>query len=296
MDKDAEVQSTVNVAPIEGCLSIVATPIGNLDDFSPRARQTLADADRILVEDRRHAQKLFHSMGLHPRTEIFHEHNERQQIPKILQYLRNGEKIAMISDAGMPLVSDPGFPLVAMLRAEKIPVTVVPGPNAALSALVLSGLPSDSFCFEGFLPVKKGARRRKLEILAHEERTLVFYEAPHRIMETLEDMGAILGEDRPAVLCRELTKIYEESTGNSIGNILQDLRINPEKIRGEMTLVVGGGERKVPGTEMVDRLLRPLLAELPLAQAVRLAEAQSGLPHRVLYQRALSLTSPKSSD
>ncbi len=274
----------------------MATPIGNLEDLSPRARQTLADADRILVEDRRHAQKLFHSMGLHPRTEIFHEHNERQQIPKILQYLRNGEKLAMISDAGMPLVSDPGFPLVATLRAENIPVTVVPGPNAALSALVLSGLPSDRFCFEGFLPARKGARCRKLETLVQEERTLIFYEAPHRILETLEDMESIFGGDRPAVLCRELTKIHEECCGNCIGDILHDFRRSPERLRGEMTLVVGGGEQESPGMETVDRLLRPLLSELPLAQAVRLAEAQSGLSHRVLYQRALSLTSLGSSD
>ncbi|MGC9127621.1 MAG: 16S rRNA (cytidine(1402)-2'-O)-methyltransferase [Acidithiobacillus sp.] len=279
-----------------GELFVVATPIGNLEDLSPRAAATLARVDRVLVEDRRHAQRLLQHLGLHPPTLALHEHNERELLPKILTELREGALLALISDAGMPLISDPGFPLLAALRRESVRVTVIPGPSAVTAALALAGLPSDRFCFEGFLPAKSGARRRTLERLKSEERTLVFYEAPHRIIAALEDLGQIFGADRPAALCRELSKLHEECLRDDLGTLLQVLRDTPEKQRGEMTLVVAGAPSSAPEEEQTRILLRPLLAELPLTQAVRIAEAQSGLPHRLLYQTALALTSAALPD
>jgi len=279
-----------------GELFVVATPIGNLEDLSPRAAATLARVDRILVEDRRHAQRLLQHLGRHPPTVALHEHNEREMLPRILAELREGAALALISDAGMPLISDPGFALLAALRHEPVRVTVIPGPSAVTAALALAGLPSDRFCFEGFLPAKTGARRRALERLQREERTLVFYEAPHRILSTLEDMGELFGADRPAALCRELSKVHEECLREDLGTLLRVLREKPEKQRGEMTLVVAGASVQTPEEAQIQTLLRPLLAELPLTQAVRIAEAQSGLPHRLLYQSALALTSATSPD
>ncbi len=300
MEKSAGVQLMTDVLQSvesgrKGRLDIVATPIGNLEDLSPRARRVLATADRVLVEDRRHAQRLFQSIGAQPRTELVHEHNEREQIARILAFLAAGEQLALISDAGMPLISDPGYPLIAALRRAGATVGVIPGPSAVVAALAISGLPSDRFCFEGFLPPRKGARQQRLESLVRESRTLVFYEAPHRILETLTAMTEVFQPHRQAVLCRELSKIHEESLGDCLGDILQTLMDNPERVRGEMALVVAGAAHQEPGEEDQERILRPLLAELPLAQAVRIAQVQTGVPHRTLYQRALALTSRSSS-
>jgi 16S rRNA (cytidine1402-2'-O)-methyltransferase len=278
-----------------GQLDIVATPIGNLEDLSPRAQRVLREADRVLVEDRRHAQRLFRSIGLQPRTEPLHEHNEREQIPRILAWLAAGERLALISDAGMPLISDPGYPLVSELRRAGVRIAVIPGPSALLAALALAGLPTDRFCFEGFLPAKSGARQQRLQELAQETRTLVLYEAPHRILDTLQEMCDRFGAERGAVLARELTKLHEEGIGENLGEILATLNAHPERQRGEMCLVVAGAAASAPAEADLDQLLRPLLAELPLAQAVRIAEAQSALPHRRLYQRALALTSAAGS-
>ncbi|WP_123101154.1 16S rRNA (cytidine(1402)-2'-O)-methyltransferase [Acidithiobacillus sulfuriphilus] len=270
-----------------GQLTIIGTPIGNLDDLSPRAARAMAEAELILVEDSRHAQRLFRHLGLQPKTLALHEHNERDLAPRIAERIAAGERIALLSDAGMPLLSDPGYPLLAALRARQLPVRVIPGPNAALAALVLSGLPSDRFAFEGFLPAKGAARRVRLDALRAEPRTLIFYEAPHRIAATLQDMVAAFGAQRPAALCRELTKIYEECLRHSLGDLLALFAAAPEKLRGEMTLVVAGAPEAAPDQALADRVLTPLLAELPLAQAVRLAAALSGIPHRVLYELAL---------
>lgn len=270
-----------------GQLTIIGTPIGNLDDLSPRAARAMVEAELILVEDSRHAQRLFRHLGLQPKTLALHEHNERDLAPRIAERIAAGERIALLSDAGMPLLSDPGYPLLAALRARQLPVRVIPGPNAALAALVLSGLPSDRFAFEGFLPAKGGARRVRLDALRTEPRTLIFYEAPHRVAATLQDMVAAFGAQRPAALCRELTKIYEECLRHSLGDLLALLAAAPEKLRGEMTLVVAGAPEAPPDQALADRVLTPLLAELPLAQAVRLAAALSGIPHRVLYELAL---------
>ncbi|WP_242947812.1 16S rRNA (cytidine(1402)-2'-O)-methyltransferase [Acidithiobacillus albertensis] len=274
-----------------GLLTIIATPIGNLEDLSPRAGQAIAGASLILVEDRRHAQRLFQHLGVQPKTMALHEHNERALAPQIAQRIAAGEQIALLSDAGMPLISDPGFPLLALLREQQLPVTIIPGPNAAVAALSLSGLPSDRFSFEGFLPAKAGARRARLAVLQSESRTMIFYEAPHRIVATITDMAELWGLNRPAALCRELTKIYEECIRDSLGGLLEQLSQHPDKVRGEMTLILGGAPEQDPGEQEADRWLAPLLEELPLTQAVRIAEAQSGMAHRLLYRRALALTS-----
>lgn len=274
-----------------GQLTIIATPIGNLDDLSPRAQRAIGAAALILVEDRRHAQRLFQHLGVQPKTLALHEHNERVLAPQIALRIAAGEHIALLSDAGMPLISDPGFPLLALLREQQLPVTIIPGPNAALSALALSGLPSDRFSFEGFLPAKGGARRTRILALQREPRSMIFYEAPHRISETLADMVELWGEDRGAALCRELTKVYEECLRDSLGGLAALLRAHPDKVRGEMTLVVGGAPEQTLEEADADRLLGPLLAELPLAQAVRIAASQSSMAHRFLYGRALALTS-----
>lgn len=274
-----------------GLLTIISTPIGNLDDLSPRAAQAIRDASLILVEDRRHAQRLFQHLGIRPKTMALHEHNERALAPQIAQRIAAGEAFAMLSDAGMPLISDPGFPLLALLREQQLPVTIIPGPNAALAALALSGLPSDRFAFEGFLPAKAGARRTRLVALQAASYSMIFYEAPHRIVETLTAMAEVWGAERPAALCRELTKVYEECLRDTLGGLLDLLNQYPGKVRGEMTLVVAGAPERDPGEAEADRWLTPLLNELPLAQAVRIAEMQCGMAHRFLYARALVLTS-----
>jgi len=274
-----------------GLLTIISTPIGNLDDLSPRAAQAIRDASLILVEDRRHAQRLFQHLGIRPKTMALHEHNERALAPQIAQRIAAGEAFAMLSDAGMPLISDPGFPLLALLREQQLPVTIIPGPNAALAALALSGLPSDRFAFEGFLPAKAGARRTRLVALQAASYSMIFYEAPHRIVETLTAMAEVWGFERPAALCRELTKVYEECLRDTLGGLLDLLNQYPGKVRGEMTLVVAGAPERDPSEADADRWLTPLLNELPLAQAVRIAEMQSGMAHRLLYTRALALTS-----
>ena len=288
--------ASIRMEKAVGRLFIVGTPIGNLEDLSPRARRVLGAVDRVLVEDRRHAQRLFQSIGLQPRTEPLHEHNEREQIPRILAFLQAGEQLALISDAGMPLVSDPGYPLIRELRRAGTEIVVVPGPSASLAALVLAGLPTDRFVFEGFLPAKRGARQERLRALRDEARSLIFYEAPHRILATLQDMIDTFAGDRAAVLAREITKLHEEALGETLQEVWEVLTAAPERQRGEMCLVVAGAPAHETTEVELDRWLRPLLQELPLAQAVRIAEAQSGVSHRRVYQRALALTSAAESD
>lgn len=274
-----------------GKLFIVGTPIGNLGDFPPRAREVLAAVDWVLAEDTRHSRRLLDHFGLHPRLQALHEHNERELAPVLIERLAAGETMALISDAGMPLVSDPGYALLRMARERQIPVFVVPGPSAALAALAASGLPSDRFCFEGFPPTKTAARRGALEALKREGRTLIFFESPRRILETLEDMVRIFGADRPAALSRELTKIHEETLRHSLAGLLRLLELAPDKLRGEMVLVVGGAEAAAPAGDdaAVEEILLPLLAALPLSQAVALAVRISGRPRKQVYAQALRL-------
>jgi 16S rRNA (cytidine1402-2'-O)-methyltransferase len=221
-------------------LFIVATPIGNLEDITFRALRVLKEADLIACEDTRYTAKLLTHYGFSVPRESYHEFNEESRVPHLVQLLREGKKIALVSDSGTPLISDPGYRLVSACRQEGIEVVPIPGPCAAVAALVGAGLPSDCFFFAGFLPARSAIRKRRLEEVAQIPATLIFYEAPHRILESLQDMAAILG-DRKAVIARELTKIHEEFVAGKISEILEAFGNRP-KIQGEFVLIVERGE------------------------------------------------------
>ncbi len=230
--------------PAGGVLYLVGTPIGNLGDLTPRARQVLAGVQRLACEDTRRSGLLLHQLGLRdreacsgPRLVSFHQHNQASRIPELLAALEAGEAVAVISDAGLPGISDPGEALVAAARQRGLPVICVPGPSAVTTALVSSGLPSGRFCFEGFLPPRSQQRRQRLRELASDERTLVLFEAPHRLLDLLEDLLAELG-DRPLRVARELTKRHEEQVGPTVSAALEHFRQTPPQ--GECTLVLGG--------------------------------------------------------
>ena len=267
-----------------GVLVLGATPLGNPRDASPRLRDELASADIIAAEDTRRLRRLGHDLDVTFRGRVvsLHDAVERSRSAALLDDLRAGQRVLVVSDAGMPGVSDPGYRLVRMAIDEGIPVTVLPGPSAALAALVVSGLPVDRFCFEGFLPRRAGERRRRLQLLVDEERTMVFFEAPHRIEATLADLAAAFGADRSAALCRELTKTYEEVRRGT----LADLVASAEGTRGEITLVVGGRTTPAdPGapadwvTEVAD-----LVADgASTKDAVTAVAERRGLAKRLVY-------------
>src|SRR5947208_4039727 len=222
-----------------GCLYLVGTPIGNLEDITLRALRILREADRIAAEDTRHTQKLLNHYEISRPLVSYHEHNELTRAPELLVALEQGAKIALVSDAGMPLVSDPGHRLVTLCLRHQIPVVPIPGPSALLAALSASGLPNEEFLFVGFLPARTGERHRALERLRLEDRTLILYEAPHRVAETVADALAILGE-RPACLAREVTKLHEEFLRGKLSEIIAALEERPA--RGEITLILGPPE------------------------------------------------------
>lgn len=271
--------------PSVGCLFIVSTPIGNLGDFSARARETLAAADLICAEDTRHTRPLLAHFGIDRPLLALHEHNEAQQTPQLLARLHAGQRIALVSDAGTPLLSDPGFRLVRAARAAGLTVSPVPGASALLAALVCSGLPCDRFCFEGFLPAKAATRRERLQALAGEMRTLVFYESAHRIVETLDDCAAAFGGKRPACLARELTKRYETILGDCLDAVRAALGGDANQQRGEFVLIVGGADDDLDTQRLQagQRLYARLRRELPPARAARLAAELSGAPRKALY-------------
>lgn len=276
-----------------GALLVVATPIGNLGDLSPRARDVLASADLLLAEDTRHTRQLLAACGIErgPGTvESLHEHNERARVPAIVARLESGARIALVSDAGSPLVSDPGALLVDAAAAAGVDVLAVPGPCAAIAALSVAALPAGRFAFEGFLPSKSAARRRALEALASEPRTMVFYEAPHRLHESLADLAAVLGEQRAATVARELTKRFETVYRGTLGSLARQCADDADMTRGEIVIVVrGNDEEPAKSVVDVDRVLRVLLDELPAAQASKLAAKLTGHARRELYDRALVL-------
>ena len=226
-----------------GVLYVVATPIGNLQDISERAIATLKGVSRIAAEDTRHSARLLSHYGIDTPMVALHEHNEREITPKLIEKLVAGDDLALISDAGTPLISDPGFCLVRAARAAGIRVAPVPGPAACIAALSAAGLPADHFVFEGFLPVRATARRRRLEALVNESRTLVFHESSHRIVECLADMAEILGSDRPAVVARELTKVFETIESGGLAALLAWLRADPNQQKGEFVVLVQGHRR-----------------------------------------------------
>jgi 16S rRNA (cytidine1402-2'-O)-methyltransferase len=272
-----------------GCLYLVGTPIGNLEDITLRALRTLREADQIAAEDTRHTQKLLQRYEIARPLVSYHEHNEMTRAPELLIALEQGAKIALVSDAGMPLVSDPGHRLVTLCLRHQIPVVPVPGPSALLAALSASGLPNEEFLFVGFLPQRSGERRRALERLRIEDRTIIFYEAPHRIAECVADAREILG-DRPACLAREVTKLHEEFRRGKLSVIAVSLEERPA--RGEITLLIGAA---VPGeagahldsaqslSERVEELMRQ--AKLDRKDALKLAAKERGLTRRAAYDR-----------
>ncbi len=276
-----------------GTLFLVATPIGNLGDLSPRACEVLRDADLLLAEDTRHTAQLLHACGIQRPAgtlESLHEHNERSRAAAVVQRLQAGKTVALASDAGTPLVSDPGAALVGAAVAAGVEVVAVPGPCAAIAALTLAALPATSFTFEGFLPPRAAARREKLQDLAVESRTLVFYEAPHRLRESLEDLAAVFGVERPAAVARELTKKFETVYRGTLGSLAQLAARDAGMTRGEIVLVVQGAAGRAAADDAdADRVLRALLEELPVSQAARLAAQITGRPRKDLYERALRL-------
>lgn len=273
-----------------GALYVVATPIGNLEDLSARAIRVLQEVACIAAEDTRHTGQLLRHCGIQTPLLSLHEHNERARLGQVIGLLREGKAIALVSDAGTPLISDPGFPLVRELRRQGLKVIPVPGPSSLLAALSVSGLPTDRFGFEGFLPAKSAARRERLQALAGEERTLVFLEASHRVAETLADLAATFGGDRPAVVARELTKRFEEVQSDTLDGLAVWLAADPVRSKGEFVLLTQGaapaGEADTPE---IRRLLTVLLAELPTSRAVAVAAKYTGLRKKPLYELALTL-------
>ncbi len=274
-----------------GALYVVATPIGNLEDITLRALRILREADLIAAEDTRHTGQLLRHFEIDKPLLSLHEHNERNRLDQVVALLDQGKKIALVSDAGTPLISDPGFPLVRELRRRGLPVIPIPGPSSVLAALSVAGLPTDRFVFEGFLPAKGAARREQLRALASEERTLVFFESSHRVVETLADMIAALGGERLAVIARELTKRFEDIQNATLAELAEWLRADANRTRGEFVMLVAGA----PAVTEVDtpenrRLLTALLAELPVSRAVVVAARLTGLRKKALYDFALTLS------
>lgn len=271
-----------------GILYVVATPIGNLGDMTSRAVEVLQQVGCIAAEDTRHSAGLLRHFGITTPMLSLHEHNERQKAAALLQKLNAGEDIALISDAGTPLISDPGYVLVREAQLAGIRVVPVPGASALIAALSASGLPTDRFSFEGFLPAKGGARRKQLEALRQESRTLAFYESPHRILDSLADMVEVFGESREVVLARELTKTFETIRHDSLGSLLEWVRGDANQQKGEFVVLVHGAEAKAEGIDPETRRIAVLLAEeLPLKQAAALAAKISGEKKNALYKYLL---------
>jgi 16S rRNA (cytidine1402-2'-O)-methyltransferase len=276
-----------------GTLAIVATPIGNLDDLSRRAAACLADADVVACEDTRVTAKLLSAYGIHTPMLAYHEHNAARVRPRLIERLKQGEIVALVSDAGTPLVSDPGYKLLEAALAEGVAVTAVPGASALLAALVLSGLPSDRFFFAGFLPPRSAARRTEIRALAAVPGTLIFYEGQSRLAHTLADLLAVLGP-RPAAVARELTKRFEEVRRGRLDDLAAQYADAEPK--GEIVIVVGppGDEAATETSEAdLDQALEHALATHSVREAASLVSAETGLPRRAVYARALALRKPE---
>ena len=276
---------------LTGILYIVATPIGNLQDITQRALDTFTQVDLIAAEDTRHSGLLLNHYGIKKPFFALHDHNEQEKAHILVEKLKQGSHIALISDAGTPLISDPGFHLVRQCREAGIRVVPLPGACAAITALCASGIASDRFCFEGFLPAKSKARKDKLENIAEEDRTLIFYESTHRILDTLEDMQSVLGEERYIVLAREITKTWETITGNTIKNLREWLLEDPNRTKGEMVLIVEGKPKSDNNDEISPQAVKALeliAEELPLKKAAAIVAELYGYKKNALYQFGLA--------
>ncbi len=274
---------------LAGLLYVVATPIGNLQDCSPRAVETLKKVSLIAAEDTRHSRRLLDQFGIQTPLQALHEHNEQQISSALLKKLAAGENIAVISDAGTPLISDPGFRLVQACHQAGITVTPIPGPSALICALSAAGMPADKFIFEGFLPSKPSSRAKHLQTLAEETRTLVFYEAPHRILESVSDLAEAFGGEREVVLARELTKVYETIHHSTLSALLAWMQADHNQQKGEFVLIVAGAP-PVDNQEISSEALQVfhiLREELPLKQAAKLASRITGVNKNRLYALGL---------
>ena len=287
--------------PAAGTLYVVATPIGNLSDLSPRACDILKNCDLIAAEDTRHTGVLLKHFQIGTPQLSLHDHNEGTRALEIIARLREGQSVALVSDAGTPAISDPGFELVRAVAAAGINIIAVPGPCAAIAALSIGALPTDRFCFEGFLPARGAARKLRLKSLEREARTLVIYESPHRVRETLEDCVAAFGAARAAAAVREATKLHETTYRGSLQALLEKSRTDADFSRGEIVLLIGGAEEARSAEEdseakaQLDKVLIALLAELPLKQAARLAAQITGARDNEAYKRALVLKQQSAS-
>lgn len=277
------------IASHQGILYVVATPIGNLGDMVPRAVETLQTVALIAAEDTRHSSRLLSHFDIKTPCIAYHDHSDEQRTTQLINRLLGGESIALISDAGTPLVSDPGYRLVRSARQAGVQVVPIPGACAMIAALSAAGLPSDRFAFEGFLPAKQVARCTQLESLAGDSRTLIFYEAPHRILETLQDMAQVFGPEREVVMARELTKTFETIKGDKVSELAQWVAGDSNQQRGEIVLLVHGAPK--PENEAMTpeqmRVMRILLEELPVKQAAALGAKLTGLKKNFLYDWAL---------
>ncbi len=274
---------------MSGTLYIVATPIGNVADFSERAIKVLQQVAVIAVEDTRHSGRLLQAHSINTPMLSCHEYNEAQRSEQLLLRVANGEDVALISDAGTPLVSDPGFQLVRLAHQRGCKVVPIPGPCAVIAALSCAGLPTDRFVFEGFLPAKQGARIARLQELQNDPRTHVFYEAPHRIEECLQDMVTVMGAQRPATLARELTKTFETIIPATLSELHNKVQTDENQRKGEFVLVVAGTQKSEAVIDAeTEKTLRILMSELPLRQAAALAAKITGQKKNLLYDTALA--------
>ena len=276
-----------------GTLYIVATPIGNLQDISARALSTLQKVEWIAAEDTRHSEYLLKHYGIHTRMKSLHTHNEKERIDWVRETLKQGQSIALISDAGTPLISDPGYSLVTILASEGFTISPIPGSCAAIAALCASGLPTDKFLFEGFLPSKSSHRRQQLQQRQHETATLIYYEAPHRLLDSLTDMISVFGEDRKAVVARELTKTFEQFQRGSLQGVLDYFQVHEDKQRGECMILVHGAEVIAADQLEAERILKILLDVMPVKQAAQVASEITGLRKNELYDWAVQLKEMK---
>lgn len=281
-----------------GTLYIVATPIGNLEDLSPRAKETLQNVDVIAAEDTRHTGLLLSKFGIKKRQIALHDHNEDKIATSLIDSLIRGMSVALVSDAGTPLISDPGFRLVALAHKSEIPVSPIPGPSAAIAAMSAAGLPSDRFAFEGFLPSRRDARASKLSSLKTDTRTLVFFESVHRVKETLHDLVSIFGGDRRAFIGREISKIHEQCKRATLSELSELLDRGDIVARGEFVIVVAG--TTVANTDQnnidADSLLKELVVILPGSQAVDIVTRLSGRKRNKVYKEMLLLAADRESD
>jgi len=285
-------------APVKkGTLYVVGTPIGNLEDLTFRALRVLKEVDVIACEDTRQTRKLLDHYGIEKPAVSYHEHNEPERAEELVKKLEQGMSIAQVSDAGMPGIADPGYRVITLAIDKGIPVVPIPGPSALVAALVGSGLPTDAFEFHGFLPAKSGQRRTALERLRDAEHTVVFYEAPHRIHETLEDIVAVLGPERPVVIARELTKVHEEFLRGTAGELLEKLRGRGGEVKGEITLLIGKGEgaAKAPPEKSLASRLAEIMQEQKLDEkaALKTLAKETGLSRSEVYREVQRTQSGK---